>query len=182
MRTTPSIAPVFSVAQVWSITSGACMYTLEGHDKGVNCLDYYPGGEKPYLVSGADDKTVKVWDYQNKTCVQTLESHTQNVSVVAFHPELPVIISGSEDGASHFSKSGGQQRRRLSLTSLAPSSYRSSFPQAPCGSGTPTRTAWRTRSTMAWSACGRWASSAASTMSLSATTKAPWSSRYHDAI
>jgi len=91
---------VVLVAQVWSITSGACMYTLEGHDKGVNCLDYYPGGEKPYLVSGADDKAVKVWDYQNKTCVQTLESHTQNVSVVAFHPELPVIISGSEDGAS----------------------------------------------------------------------------------
>jgi len=104
MRTTLSIATVFLVAQVWSITSGACMYTLEGHDKGVNCLDYYPGGEKPYLVSGADDKTVKVWDYQNKTCVQTLESHTQNVSVVAFHPELPVIISGSEDGASHVSR------------------------------------------------------------------------------
>jgi coatomer subunit beta' len=41
---------------------------------------------------------VKVWDYQNKTCVQTLESHTQNVSVVCFHPELPIIVSGSEDG------------------------------------------------------------------------------------
>ena len=39
-----------------------------------------------------------MWDYQNKTCVQTLESHTQNVSVVSFHPELPIIISGSEDG------------------------------------------------------------------------------------
>ena len=30
--------------------------------------------------------------------MQTLESHTQNVSVVCFHPELPIIISGSEDG------------------------------------------------------------------------------------
>jgi coatomer subunit beta' len=30
---------------------------LEGaHEKGVNCLDYYVGGEKPYLISGADDK------------------------------------------------------------------------------------------------------------------------------
>lgn len=30
--------------------------------------------------------------------MQTLEGHTQNVSVVGFHPELPLIISGSEDG------------------------------------------------------------------------------------
>ena len=41
---------------------------------------------------------MKVWDYQNKSCVQTLEGHSQNVSVVCFHPELPVILSGSEDG------------------------------------------------------------------------------------
>lgn len=41
---------------------------------------------------------MKVWDYQNKSCVQTLEGHTHNVSVCAFHPELPIIISGSEDG------------------------------------------------------------------------------------
>jgi WD40 repeat protein len=43
-------------------------------------------------------RLVKVWDYQNKTCVQTLEGHTQNVSIVLFHPELPIIVSGSEDG------------------------------------------------------------------------------------
>lgn len=66
--------------------------------KGVNCIDYYHGPEKPYLVSGADDKTVKIWDYQNKSCVQTLEGHSQNITVVCFHPDLPVIITGSEDG------------------------------------------------------------------------------------
>ncbi|KAG9343156.1 hypothetical protein JZ751_014129, partial [Albula glossodonta] len=66
--------------------------------KGVNCIDYYSGGDKPYLISGADDRLVKIWDYQNKTCVQTLEGHAQNVSCVSFHPELPIIITGSEDG------------------------------------------------------------------------------------
>ena len=35
---------------------------------------------------------------QNKTCVQTLEGHAQNVSCVSFHPELPIIVTGSEDG------------------------------------------------------------------------------------
>lgn len=43
-------------------------------------MDYYHGGDKPYLISGADDHAVRIWDYQNKTCVQTLEGHTYNVS------------------------------------------------------------------------------------------------------
>ena len=50
------------------------------------------------MISGADDKLVKIWDYQTKACVQTLEGHTHNVSAAFFHPELPVIITGSEDG------------------------------------------------------------------------------------
>ena len=36
--------------------------------------------------------------FQNKTCVQTLEGHAQNISCVGFHPELPIILTGSEDG------------------------------------------------------------------------------------
>lgn len=41
---------------------------------------------------------MKVWDYHSKSCIQTLESHTSNVSFAIFHPSLPIIISGSEDG------------------------------------------------------------------------------------
>jgi hypothetical protein len=33
---------------------------LEGHEKGVNCVDYFSGGDRPYLITGADDKLVKV--------------------------------------------------------------------------------------------------------------------------
>ena len=60
--------------------------------------DAAPAGDRPYLISGADDKLVKIWDYQTKACVQTLEGHTHNVSAACFHPELPIILSGSEDG------------------------------------------------------------------------------------
>ena len=84
--------------KVWSIGQGTPNFTLDGHEKGVNCIEYFGGGDRPYLISGADDKLVKVWDYQTKSCVQTLEGHAHNVSAVCFHPELPVIISGSEDG------------------------------------------------------------------------------------
>ena len=63
-------------------------------------LTPHKGGDKPYLISGADDRLIKIWDYQNKSCVQTLDGHSHNVTTVCFHPELPLIISGSEDGAS----------------------------------------------------------------------------------
>lgn len=39
--------------KVWSIGQPTPNYTLEGHEKGVNCLDYYSGGDRPYLITGA---------------------------------------------------------------------------------------------------------------------------------
>lgn len=75
---------------------------------GVNCIDYSIASDKPYLMSGSDDKvcmiginslqTIRIWDYQTKTCIQTLEGHTENVTSVLFHPKLPIIVTGSEDG------------------------------------------------------------------------------------
>ncbi|XP_022033682.1 coatomer subunit beta'-1 isoform X1 [Helianthus annuus] len=84
--------------KIWNLGSPDPNFTLDAHLKGVNCVDYFTGGDKPYLITGSDDHTAKVWDYQTKTCVQTLEGHTHNVSAVSFHPELPIIITGSEDG------------------------------------------------------------------------------------
>mmetsp|Transcript_29239 Transcript_29239/g.45436 ORF Transcript_29239/g.45436 Transcript_29239/m.45436 type:complete len:999 (+) Transcript_29239:52-3048(+) len=84
--------------KVWGLNSPTPHYTLEGHERGVNCIDYYPSGDKPYILSGADDRTVKVWDYQTKSVVHTLDGHTHNVCAVLFHPKLPMIASASEDG------------------------------------------------------------------------------------
>ena len=84
--------------KVWNLGSPVPNFTLDGHEKGVNCVDYFSSGDRPYIISGADDKLVKIWDYQTKSCVQTLEGHTHNISAACFHPELPIIITGSEDG------------------------------------------------------------------------------------
>ena len=86
--------------KVWSLGSPVPNFTLEGHAKGVNAVAYCPGGDRPYLISGADDRTARVWDYQTKATVTVLEGHAHNVSAVVFHPELPLIVTGSEDGAA----------------------------------------------------------------------------------
>ncbi|GMG21209.1 unnamed protein product [Ambrosiozyma monospora] len=84
--------------KIWSLGSRVPNFTLVAPDsKGFNYVDYYPHGDKPYLITSSDDRTVKVWDYQTKACVATLEDHLSNVSFAVFHPELPLIISGSED-------------------------------------------------------------------------------------
>ena len=33
-------------------------------------------GDRPFLISGADDRTAKVWDYQTKACVQVRRERT----------------------------------------------------------------------------------------------------------
>lgn len=84
--------------KIWNISSeGKANFTLVGHAGGVNCVDFFKG-DKPYIVSGSDDKTVKIWDYQTKQCIVTLEGHLQSISAVQFHPELPIILSSSETG------------------------------------------------------------------------------------
>jgi len=89
--------------KIWSLGASQPNFTLIAHEaKGVNYVDYYPQADKPYLITTSDDKTIKIWDYQTKSCVATLEGHISNVSFAIFHPELPLIVSGSEDGTIRF--------------------------------------------------------------------------------
>ncbi len=47
--------------QIWSLGSPDPNFTLDGHQKGVNCVDYFTGGDRPYLITGSDDSTAKVF-------------------------------------------------------------------------------------------------------------------------
>ncbi|KPI86581.1 putative beta prime cop protein [Leptomonas seymouri] len=90
--------------KVWRINNPMPNFQLEGHEDGVNCVEFYPRGDKPYLLSGSDDRTVRLWDYQTKACLHVFSYHEDNVSCVLFHPDLPIIFSVSEaDSIAAFS-------------------------------------------------------------------------------
>lgn len=48
------------LSQIWNLGSPDPNFTLDAHQKGVNCVDYFTGGDKPYLITGSDDHTAKV--------------------------------------------------------------------------------------------------------------------------
>lgn len=48
------------MVQIWNLGSPEPNFTLEAHQKGVNCVEYFNGGDRPHLITGSDDQTAKV--------------------------------------------------------------------------------------------------------------------------
>nr|KAJ0213293.1 hypothetical protein LSAT_V11C400166940 [Lactuca sativa] len=45
--------------KIWNLGSPDPNFTLDAHLKRVNYVDYFTGGDKPYLITGTDDHTAK---------------------------------------------------------------------------------------------------------------------------
>ena len=87
-----------NTVKVWSLDSPKSKYTLSGHSQWVYCLDFFKRDGQQYLISGSFDKTAKIWDMEKEECVHTLEHESTVISVVS-HPNLPVLVTGTDDGA-----------------------------------------------------------------------------------
>lgn len=61
---------------VYSVLFG-CLVQV-GHDNWVRGMLFHPGGK--FIVSCADDKTLRIWDYKNKRCMKTLSAHEHFVT------------------------------------------------------------------------------------------------------
>lgn len=56
----------------------SCAFTQVGHDNWVRGVLFHPGGR--FIVSCADDKTLRIWDFKNKRCMKTLSAHEHFVT------------------------------------------------------------------------------------------------------
>ncbi|CAB1349201.1 unnamed protein product [Coregonus sp. 'balchen'] len=105
------VCPDYMLIKLWDRDrKWVCGQVFEGHTHYVMQIVINPKNNNQF-TSASLDRTIKVWqlgsstpnfsleghEKGNKTCVQTLEGHAQNVSCVSFHPELPIILTGSED-------------------------------------------------------------------------------------
>ncbi|WOG90399.1 hypothetical protein DCAR_0209643 [Daucus carota subsp. sativus] len=45
--------------KIWNLRSPGPNFALDAHLKGVNCVDYFTGGDKPCLITGPEDHTAK---------------------------------------------------------------------------------------------------------------------------
>ncbi|XP_062521183.1 coatomer subunit alpha-like [Corticium candelabrum] len=111
--------------RVWNWQSRNCLCVITGHNHYVMCAQFHPSED--LIVSASLDQTIRVWDIsglrkktaqpglggleeQIKGSAQTdlfgssdaivkhvLEGHDRGVNWVAFHPTMPLIISGADD-------------------------------------------------------------------------------------
>jgi len=51
--------------KVWDVSTGLCLFSLQGHDNWVRGISWHPGGK--YLLTASDDKSLRVWDIQHRT-------------------------------------------------------------------------------------------------------------------
>lgn len=81
---------------------------MSGHSeivKAVKFLTYNPEESLSYLVTGADDKTLRLWALNSATgeyaCVQTVEEHTAAINCIASLPQQTgsrcLFVSGAAD-------------------------------------------------------------------------------------
>lgn len=68
---------------------------LWGHENEVRSVSFSP--DERWLVSGADDWSVRLWDTRSGQMLRCLQGHGDRVTGVAFTPDGRHIVSGSED-------------------------------------------------------------------------------------
>jgi len=110
--------------RIWNWQSRSCIAVLTGHNHYVMCAHFHP--KEDLAVSASLDQTVRVWDtsgLRDKTVSiggggggpppsqgasdvfgtsdavvkYMLEGHERGVNWAAFHPTLPLIVSGADD-------------------------------------------------------------------------------------
>lgn len=79
--------------KLWD-SRGNCLKTLVGHDNWITGVIFHPGGK--YLLSVADDKTIRCWDLaQDAKCVKVLsKAHGHFVTCLRWAPGTPKDMNG----------------------------------------------------------------------------------------
>jgi len=82
--------------RLWKISEAACLNVFNAHENWVRSVILHPSGN--YIISCADDKTIRIFDVKANRCLRTLEkAHNHFVTCIDMHHTLPIMVSGSVD-------------------------------------------------------------------------------------
>lgn len=80
--------------RIFEVKSGFCLLTLAGHDNWVTDLCFHPNGK--YLISTADDKSIRIWDLAYGRCYRKIyNAHDHFIS--CFDMKGKLAATGSVD-------------------------------------------------------------------------------------
>lgn len=86
------------VVELWDVSTGRLVTTLEGHDSLVESASFSPDG-KTIASAGGEDRTVKLWDVKTGRVTVTLRGHGDSVTSACFSPDGKTVASGCRNGA-----------------------------------------------------------------------------------
>ena len=87
------------VMQLWNPTTGACLWTANGHERQVFDVAFTHDDRR--VVTASQDSTIKLWDAASGREVLTRLGHELSVNSVAFSPDGSTLASASDDEAIH---------------------------------------------------------------------------------
>ena len=73
----------------------------------MRALAFHPSGK--YLLSSADDKTIRVWELSTGRCIRTVEAHTHFVSSLVWGRQT-VSTTGGDTKPNGLDSSAGPEK------------------------------------------------------------------------
>jgi WD40 repeat protein len=104
------------VGVVVDVRSGRRLLVLEGHEFGLNDIDYSPDGR--WISTASGDSTARIWDASSGRSEFTLFGPSGNLSHADWSPDSGRLVIGGGDGSARvWEISEGGARQELALSS-----------------------------------------------------------------
>lgn len=78
------------VIKIWDALSGACLIDLEGHDNWIRDMVLHPSGA--YLISVADDKSMRVWSVEETQRCRVINAHDHFIYSVGMYIVINNVV------------------------------------------------------------------------------------------